>query len=235
MTRTARAFVQGHTRLQPVPGLEEIRLHLTDEVLPLWHSVQLETGDPEAALPYWAIAWGGGLAIGRYLRECPEIVSGRRVFDLASGSGLCAIAAMRAGAVSATGVDVDGFAVAAIELNARRNGVRVAALRRDVLDDEPPDADIVLAADCWYEARLAERVLPWLHRARARGIEVLLGDPGRRYLPVDDLRELTSYDVATTSDLEDLDHRRGHVYALREPPTPVAEVPLAHTSPTMPQ
>ncbi len=217
MARSARAFVLHHTRLQPVVGLEEIRLRLTDEVLALWHGVQLETNDPDAALPYWAIAWGGGLAIGRYLRDHPEVVGGRRVFDLASGTGLCAIAAMRAGARSATGADIDGFAAAAIELNARANGCRVSVVQRDVLDEEPPDADVVLAADCWYEQRLAERVLPWLRRVRSRGIDVLLGDPGRRYLPVDDLVEVASYDVATSSDLEDLNHRRGYVYVLRPP------------------
>src|ERR1700704_2245476 len=105
MAASPRAFVLPHSRLRPVPGLEEIRLHLADEVLPLWHAVQVETGDPDAALPYWAFAWSGGLAIGRYLREHADAVVGRRVFDLASGSGLCAIAAMRAGAAEATGTD----------------------------------------------------------------------------------------------------------------------------------
>ena len=110
MAASPRAFVLRHTKLRPVPGLEEVRLHLADEVLPLWHAVQIETGDPDAALPYWAFAWAGGLAIGRYLRDRPETVAGRRVFDLASGSGLCAIAAMRAGATEAAGADIDAFA-----------------------------------------------------------------------------------------------------------------------------
>jgi predicted nicotinamide N-methyase len=198
-----------------VPGLEEIRLQLADEVLPLWRAVQVETGDDDAALPYWAFAWVGGLAIGRYLAEHPEVVSGRRVFDLASGSGLCAIAAMKAGAVAVTGADIDAFAAAAIELNARANGVRTTVVRRDVLDDPAPDVDVILAGDCWYEAGLAERVLPWLDRARARGIDVVVGDPGRRYLPTDDLVELATYDVRTTTELEDMERKRGGVYALR--------------------
>jgi predicted nicotinamide N-methyase len=215
MTSWARSFVARQTRVRPVPGLEEIRLHLADEVLPLWHAVQVETDDPDAPLPYWAFAWGGGLAIGRYLREHPEAVAGRRVFDLASGSGLCAIAAMHAGAAEATGVDIDPFAEAAIWLNGRTNGWRVSALRRDVLDEEPPDTDVVLAGDCWYEAGLAERVLPWLRRARDRGIEVVVGDPGRRYLPVTELVELAAYEVRTTTELEDMERKRAWVYALR--------------------
>ena len=215
MATSHRAFVLRHTRLRPVPGLEEIRLHLAYDVLPLWRAVQVETADDDADLPYWAVAWAGGLAIARYLREHPETVAGRRVFDLASGSGLCAIAALRAGAAAATGADVDPFAAAAIQLNARANGCRVAVLRRDVLDDDAPEVDVILAGDTWYEGRLADRVLPWLQRARSRGIEVLVGDPGRRYLPTRELVELASYGVATTTDLEDLAHRQGRVYALR--------------------
>ena len=215
MAASPRAFILRHTRLRPVPGLEEIRLHLADEALPLWHAVQLETKDPDAPVPYWAFAWGGGLAIGRYLRDHPEAVAGRRVFDLGSGSGLCAIASMHAGASEATGADIDPFAAAAIGLNARANGHRVGVVRRDVLDDEPPDADIVLAGDCWYDLTLAERVLPWLVRVRDRGIDVLIGDPGRRYLPTAELVELASFEVRTTTELEDLELKRGAVYALR--------------------
>ena len=216
MADSTRAFVLRHTRLRPVPGLEELRLHLADEALVIWHAAQVETGDPDAPMTYWAFAWGGGLAIGRYLRDHPEAVAGKRVFDLASGSGLCAIAAMRAGAESATAADIDPLSASAIGLNARANKCRVGVLRRDVLDDEdPPDADVVLAGDCWYEQQLAERVLPWLLRVRARGIDVIVGDPGRRYLPADQLTELAAYDVRTTTELEDLERKQGRVYRLR--------------------
>jgi predicted nicotinamide N-methyase len=215
MAASPRAFILRHTRLRPVPGLEAIRLHLADEALLLWHAVQVETHDPDAALPYWAFAWGGGLALAHHLRDHPEAVSGRRVFDLGSGSGLCAIAALQAGASSVTGADIDAFAAVAIGLNARANRVRVTVVRRDVLDEEPPDADIILAGDCWYDATLAGRVLPWLQRAQARGVEVLVGDPGRQYLPTGDLVRLASYDVRTTTELEDLERKQAWVYALR--------------------
>jgi predicted nicotinamide N-methyase len=218
---TPRAFVLRHTRLRPVPGLEAsagsapIRLHLADEVLPLWHAVQVETSDPDAALPYWAFAWGGGLGVARYLAEHPDVIEGRRVLDLGSGSGLCAIAALRAGAAEAIAVDIDPFAGAAIELNLRADGRRASAWIRDILDGPPPpDIDVVIAGDTWYEHGLAQRVLPWLHRARAAGIEVLVGDPGRRYLPTDALEELATYEVRTTTELEDMDLKVARVYRL---------------------
>ena len=206
-----------HAPLRPVIGLEPIRLHLADDVLPLWRAVQVETGDPDADLPCWAFAWGGGLALVRYLREHPDAVAGRRVLDLASGSGLCAIAAVQAGASEVAAADTDAFAAAAMALNARANGVRITVLRDDVLDDEPSDVDVILAGDCWYDASLAEGVLRYLQRARRVGIEVLVGDPGRRYLPTDELVELACYDVRTTTELEDLELKQGRVYALRPP------------------
>jgi predicted nicotinamide N-methyase len=214
MATSTRAFVLHHTQLRSVQGLSSIRLHLADEVLPLWRAVQVETGDAEAALPYWAFAWSGGLAIGHYLRDHPEAVTGRRVLDMAAGSGLCAIAAMNAGAAEATAADIDAFAVAAVEVNARANGCRVSVVGRDLLDEEPPDVDVILAGDCWYEAGLAEHVLPWLLRARERRIDVLVGDPGRRYLPTEALTELACYEVRTTTEIEDLELKQGAVYGL---------------------
>lgn len=215
MPTDPRSFVLRHTRLREVPGIDGLRLHLADDVRAVWHATQVETGDPDAPLPYWACAWSGGLALARYLADHPEVVAGRRVADIGSGSGIVAIAAMRAGAERTVAVDIDPFAIAAINRNARANGQRIDAVRRDIVDGPPPDVDIVLAGDCWYDASLAVRMLPWLHLVRSAGIDVLLGDPGRADLPTDSLLELAAYDVRTTSDLEDLRHTRGTVYALR--------------------
>ncbi len=215
---TRRTLILRTTRLRPVPGVDGLRLHLTDDVRATWHATQVETGDPDAPLPYWSVAWGGGLALARYLRGHPEVVSGRRVLDVASGSGIVAIVAAGVGAAEVTATDVDPIAVAAIALNAKANGVRLTTVRRDLLDAGPPtDVDIVLAGDCWYEPVLAHRALAWLRRARAAGIDILIGDPGRADLPVDALESVATYDVRTTSDLEDLGHRQASVYRLAEP------------------
>jgi predicted nicotinamide N-methyase len=134
--------------------------------------------------------------------------------DLGTGSGLCAIAAARAGAAEVTAIDVDPFAVEATRLNARANGVRLDVVGRDVLDDPPPPAEVVLAGDCWYEAGLAERVTAWLVAAAENGSEVLVGDPGRRYLPLPALEELATYEVRTTTELEDLAQKTARVHRL---------------------
>src|SRR4051812_43206109 len=199
-----RAFVAHHTRLRPVPGIDGIRLHLGDDAATLWQATEAATGVAGAPIPFWAFAWAGGLALARFLAERPEEVRARRVLDFATGSGLVAIAAVQAGADGVVAADIDPFAEAAVELNARANRVRFEFVSRDLLAEPPPgDVDVLLAADTWYEGPLAERVQPWLRAAADSGIRVLVGDPGRRYLPTHGLLEIASYEVETTTQLED--------------------------------
>jgi predicted nicotinamide N-methyase len=209
-----RAFVRRHTRLRDVNGLEGIRLHLAEAVEPVWHATEEAVGAEGEPIPFWAFAWAGGLALSRYLQAQPETVRGSRVLDFATGSGLVAITAARAGAAHVTASDIDPFAEAAVGLNARANGVHVAFIRRDLLDAPPPDVDVLLAADTWYEGPLAERVLPWLRAASDAGIRVLLGDPGRKYLPETGFTELARYEVRTTTTLEDREVVEAAVFTL---------------------
>jgi predicted nicotinamide N-methyase len=209
-----RALVGHHTRLEPVRGVDGIRLHLADDVAPVWRATEEALGILNAPIPFWAFAWAGGLALARFVQEHPAEVAGRRVLDLATGSGLVAIAAARAGASTVTAADIDPFAEAAVALNARANGVNLAFVGRDLLDDDPPDVDVLLAADTWYEGPLAQRVMPWLRTAARRGTRVLAGDPGRRYLPAIGLVTLATYEVHTTTRLEDRDVLRARVFTL---------------------
>jgi predicted nicotinamide N-methyase len=209
-----RALVLRHTLLRPVEGVTDVRLYLAEEAAPVWRATEAALGIAGAPIPFWAFAWAGGLAIARFLQEHPDEVIGKHVVDLATGSGLCAIVAMRQGAMRSVGIDIDPFAEVAVALNARANGVRVGFIGRDVLDEDPPEADVLLAGDTWYESRLAERVLPWLRRAASNGTRVLVGDPGRRYLPADDLIPLAAYDVRTTTQLEDRAVLRARVFTL---------------------
>lgn len=213
-TSVARALIARHTRLQEVPGLPGLRLHLSDDVLTLWHDVQLASGDRDAPIPFWAFAWGGGLALARFLRDHTNAVVGKRVVDLGSGSGLCAIAALQTGAEEAVAVDIDPIAGVAISLNARANDVKVSVVQDDLLSEPPPDADVFLAGDLWYEQSLGERASAWLKAAQAAGATVLIGDPGRRYLAPDGFEKLAEYEVRSTTDLEDLARTRATVYEL---------------------
>ncbi|HWE60213.1 MAG TPA: methyltransferase [Chloroflexota bacterium] len=207
-----RAFIRQHTRLQCPPHVPEVQLHLADEITPIWRMTEQALGAMGVPPPFWAFAWVGGQAIARYLLDHREAVSGRRVLDFAAGSGLCAIAAMKAGASCALAADIDPLCEAAVMINARTNAVSVAFTGRDLLDADPPDSDLILAGDICYEQRLAARVLGWLQAAHARGTRVLIGDPGRTYFPREGLVRLAGYQVLTTSELEDTEVKRAGVF-----------------------
>jgi predicted nicotinamide N-methyase len=207
-------FIRAHTRLLPVPHAPEIRLHLADEATDLWQKTEEELGEIGLPPPFWAFAWAGGQALARYILDNPALIRGKRVLDFASGSGLVAIAAAKAGAALVEARDIDAFALAAIRLNATANGVAVAARRADAAGaDESWDA--VFAGDICYERDMAERTVAWLERLHARGALVLVGDPGRSYLPRDGLEPLATYRVPVTRTLEDADIKTTHVWRFR--------------------
>ena len=208
------AFIRAHTQLLPVPHAPEIRLHVASEITPIWRMTEEALGAVGLNPPFWAFAWAGGQAIARYLLDNPQQVAGRQVLDLASGSGLCAIAAMMAGAATALAVDIDPLCADAIALNAAINGVRVSVLIEDLLDRPAPRADLIIAGDVCYERPMAERILSWLSAARKAGARVLIGDPGRTYFPRRGLDLLADYQVRTTRELEDADMKRTRVWTI---------------------
>jgi predicted nicotinamide N-methyase len=209
------AFIRAHTRLLAVPHAPEIRLHLADEATDLWQKTEEELGRIGLPPPFWAFAWAGGQALARYVLDNPALVRGKRVLDFASGSGLVAIAAAKAGAAQVQACDIDSFAITAMQLNAAANGVTLLAQCADLADtDEGWDA--VFAGDVCYERDMAERVTAWLERLHARGAFVLVGDPGRSYLPGDKLEPLATYRVPVTRSLEDADVKTTRVWQFRE-------------------
>jgi predicted nicotinamide N-methyase len=223
------AFVRASTVVASPPLLPELRLHLATDVTPLWHATELRmprrpNGAPGAAIepPFWAFAWAGGQALARYLLDHPDVVRGRRVVDVATGSGLCAIAAARAGAASVTAIDCDPLAVVAVRLNAALAGTTDADVHAvharqgdpfaDTLTDEKIAADVILAGDVCYDRAMATAAIAWLRRRTAAGALVLLGDPGRAYRPAERLVELARYVVPTPDGVEAREAMEGVVY-----------------------
>jgi predicted nicotinamide N-methyase len=209
------AFILAETRLLPVPHAPEIALHVADEATELWQKTEEELGEIGLPPPFWAFAWAGGQALARYILDHPETVRDRRVLDFASGSGLVAIAAMKAGAAEVTACDIDPFAIAAISVNAKANGVAVTPLSADIVGQDQ-GWDTVLAGDICYEHDLAGRVTEWLLTLSSRGATVLIGDPGRSYLPKDRLENLAMYEVPVTRTLEDSDIKKSSVWRFRQ-------------------
>ncbi len=208
------AFIRAETRLLPVPHAPEISLYVADEATALWQKTEDELGTLGLPPPFWAFAWAGGQALARYVLDHPETVRGRRVLDFASGSGLVGIAAMKAGAAEVTACDIDDFAIAAIGLNAVANGVTLSP-RQDDLVGQDFGWDTILAGDICYERDLAQAVTDWLFALQNSGATVLVGDPGRSYLPKARLDRLAEYQVPVTRTLEDADVKKTSVWRFR--------------------
>ncbi|GIG00351.1 class I SAM-dependent methyltransferase [Catellatospora citrea] len=213
--KTLPAHSDGLDRLSltPVPLVPEIRLHLAVDAIVWWARMEAEAGR-SMPTPFWASAWAGGQAVARYVLDNPEVARGRRVLDLAAGSGLAGIAAGLAGAATVTANDIDPYAIAAVALNARANGVTVTGRQGDLLDGDGGDADLVLAGDVFYSDEMAERVLPFLRRAADRGASVYVGDPGRDYLPAKELVLVATYDAGSALTFIDAQLSRINVFRL---------------------
>jgi predicted nicotinamide N-methyase len=218
---STEGYIRATTRLQPAPFVPELSLQLGEDIVGLWERTEAWAGRSGLSPPFWAFAWAGGLGLARYLLDHPEAVRGRRVLDLATGCGVVAVAAAVAGAQQVTANDVDPLALAAARMNARANGVDIGVLGGDLLapggpgpqtagEREPAEAasgaEVVLAGDVFYDRELADDALSFLQQAAERGARVLVGDPGRRYLPQALLLPLARYDVPVPRDLESVDH-----------------------------
>ncbi|AHB47335.1 50S ribosomal protein L11 methyltransferase [Hyphomicrobium nitrativorans NL23] len=208
------AFILKNTRQLSPPLVPEIRLHLAEESVPIWEKTEEELGEMNVPPPFWAFAWAGGQALARYLLDNPQLVAGKSVIDLGSGSGLTAIAAKRAGAASVLAADIDAFSCAAVRLNAALNEVVLHVTGEDLLARVPDPADVVLVGDLFYERELAARVIAYVERAAAAGALVLVGDPQRSYFPTARFAQAAAYQVPVTRELEDAEIKRTAVWTL---------------------
>jgi predicted nicotinamide N-methyase len=209
--QTAERFIRDNTALLAPPHVPEIVLHLADEAHDLWRRTEEELAEIGLPPPFWAFAWAGGQGLARYVLDHPETVRGQKVLDFASGSGLVAIAAAKAGAAQVTAADIDPFCEAAIRLNAHANAVDVGFVGKDCIGIDG-HWDVVLAGDVFYEKPFAERLVPWFSALASRGATIIVGDPGRAYLPKSGFEKLAVYEVPVTRVLEDAEVKKTTVW-----------------------
>ena len=223
MKTAPRSFILDNTALQAPPHVPEIRLQLADEAHDLWLKTEEELKEIGLPPPFWAFAWAGGQGLARYVLDHPEVVRGRRVLDFATGSGLVAIAAALAGAREVLAADIDPWAGDAVALNAAANGVEIL-FSGDNLIGSAVQVDVFLAGDVFYDRSFADALMPWFTALAERGVDVLVGDPGRSYLPREHLEELAVYQVPVTRALEDSEVKRTTVWRLVPPSGPDSRI-----------
>jgi predicted nicotinamide N-methyase len=158
------------------------------------------------------------MALARHILDRPETVVGKRVLDLGAGSGLVAIAAMKASASVAFAAEIDPYGIAAIDMNAAANDVRATIVGRDITGEPPPPVDLVAVGDLFYEQNLAIRVTAFLDACQAAGLDVLIGDPWRAYLPHGRVQLIAEYSVPDVGEVEDVDAKTSGVFALGPAP-----------------
>lgn len=209
------AFIRENTRPLAPPLVPEIILNLASEAVPIWQRTEEELAEMNVPPPFWAFAWAGGQALARYLLDQPDLVAGKSVLDIGSGSGLAAIAAAKAGARRVLAADIDQVAAIAIGLNAAANGTAIEVTADNVLLSPPADWDVVLLGDVFYERALAEAVARFAAAASARGARLFAGDPKRSYFPPDLFDRVAAYEVPVTRELEDAEIKRSTVWEWR--------------------
>lgn len=196
------------------PGLvPELRLRLASEPLAPWTATEEHSGVVQPP-PFWAHAWPGGLALARVVLDAPELVRGKHVLDFASGCGVSAIAAARAGAAEVLATEVDPFALAAVEENAALNEVAVRVSSDDVIGRDD-GWDTVLVGDVFYQSELSRRVMAWLRQLQQRGAEIRIGDPGRSFLPMELLECVATFTVPAVTAWDSVVDRPARVWRLR--------------------
>jgi predicted nicotinamide N-methyase len=205
------AFIAANTRVQPAPLTPELRFHLADEALPIWQKTEEALERIGLPPPFWAFAWAGGQALARFVLDHADHVREKRVLDFACGCAIAGIAAAKAGAASVEASEIDPFAVEAARANAALNGVEINAEEVDLIGQDH-GWDVILAGDVFYEGPGAERIRAWLRTLHDRGSLVLIGDPGRAFLPKGALKPLARYDTPVSRDLEDRDVRFARVW-----------------------
>jgi predicted nicotinamide N-methyase len=206
-----KAFILDNTDLMRPPHVPEILLHLATEAHDLWLKTEEDLQAIGLPPPFWAFAWAGGQGLARYILDNPETVAGKRVLDFASGSGLVAIAAKMAGAAHVLAADIDPWTRTAVTLNAAENGVEIGFTGENQIGLRV-DAEVVLAGDVFYDRDFAAALVPWFTALADAGKVVLVGDPGRSYLPKERLEKLAVYEVPVTRALEDSEVKKTTVW-----------------------
>jgi predicted nicotinamide N-methyase len=202
-----RAFIARATAIERPPLVPELRAHLAAEITPIWAMTEEALEREGLPPPFWAFAWAGGQAMARHVLDAPDLAAGRRVLCVACGGGLEAIAAARAGAAQVWANDLDPVALIAARMNAALNGVALTMLPGDLTAGGAPEAEVVLAADAFYEVAASRRMLGWLRGLARGGAHVLAADAGRGFLPTEGLEPVARHEAPTLRALEDRDSR----------------------------
>jgi len=152
---------------------------------------------------YWAFCWASGQVLARFILDNPHWVKGKKVLDFGAGSGVVAIAAMKAGAREVIACDIDPDALISCRENAKLNKVTLT-LSDDLFAIEDNDIDLLIAADVLYD----RANLSFLDTFFEYAPKVLLADSRIKNFQHDKYRPLDKIESFTVPDLDEFDEFR---------------------------
>lgn len=161
----------------PMPLTPEIRLYLLSQDYPQEALTDEERRVLMEEPPFWAFCWSSGQVLAKWIRDFRENLSGKRILDFGSGSGIAAIAAALSGAREVIALDTDPLAREAILANAGLNNVTIATA--DHLDFVKDDFDVILAADILYDGNNLQLLNTFTERSK----RVVVADSRVKELP----------------------------------------------------
>jgi len=111
----------------------------------------------------WPYIWECGAALARFILDNPTLVRDKVVYDLGTGQGTALIAAKKAGAKIAVGVDTCVFSQFTVEVNSERNNAHTLFLKKDILTAKIPDNCVIFASDLVYGQSTSDVLLEKLY------------------------------------------------------------------------
>ena len=189
--------------IQALPQCPDISLYLVDPVTMNRASDLDEIRRIWEHTAYWAFCWASGQVLAQHILDHPELVKDKKILDFGSGSGVVAIAAMKAGAKQAIACDIDPDALISCAENAKLNGVSIE-LSDDLFTIQDNDIDLLIAADVLYDRANLSFLDTFFEYAQ----EVLLADSRIKDFSHPQYRHIRKQESFTVPDLDELDEFR---------------------------
>ena len=189
--------------VQLMPQCPEIPLYLVDPstmTRPFSHDEIRRIWEHTA---YWAFCWASRQVLARFILDNPTWVNGKKVLDFGSGSGVVAIAAIKAGAKEVIACDIDPDALISCQENAQLNNVKLT-LSDDLFAIKDSGIDLLIAADVLYD----RSNLTFLDTFFEYAPKVLLADSRIKDFQHPKYQHLAKIDSFTVPDLDELDEFR---------------------------
>ncbi|RPI72106.1 MAG: methyltransferase, partial [Desulfobacteraceae bacterium] len=198
--------------LLPVPECPEIKARQAADVYKLWQAWEQEAGR-ECPVPHWAIVWPAAQVLARYLLDHPKIVKEKEILEIGCGGAVVSISAKRSGSRQVWANDIDPVTLAVARENASANQVDIVFDSMNRIGTRTlPAVNLVLIADFFYMKTDSLMLTAQLHEWKNQGIEIIIADGGRAFVPAEYGEILHEQDQAVNHDLEGKNKRRVKIF-----------------------